>query len=151
MIKAKLKLDLTPLQGLRKTLVSKILRKATTQSARIVRSAVQSSAEAIKKFGYTAKSIGIRVKTNQTSAVAIVGPRSKWYRESGVRKRGKHIGQPIRFRPSYTAHLIEQGTKRSRIKAFLKPAFDSTQSTFLDDLAHNISDGIAEELSKVST
>jgi hypothetical protein len=150
MIEGTVTIDLSPLEGLRKTLVSKIMRKAITQASKIVQAAVKTNAQAVKLHGFTAKSIGVRVKvySAQLAAVAIVGPRSKWYREQGTRTRGKHKGAPIVFRPSYTAHLIEKGTKRSTQRAFLQPALTSTNDPFLSQLALNIEQGVADQLNK---
>lgn len=148
MMKTKIVIDLSLLEGLKQSLVSKILKPAITVAARIVRDAVKSNAENIKRYGFTAKSIGIKVKIYGMVAVAMVGPRSNWYREKGVRVRGKHKGEPIRFRPSYTAHLVEKGTKRSQARAFLKPALDSTADQYLTTCAKGVEDGISKQLSK---
>lgn len=148
MIDGKITIDLTPLDGLKRTLVGKILRKAVTQAGRVVREAVKNNATTIKKHGYLAKSIGIKVKVYKDSAVAIVGPRSKWTKTEGVRTRGKHKGEPITFRPSYTAHLVEKGTKRSKEKPFLKPAFNSTESQYMQNVSDAIAQGIQDQLNK---
>jgi HK97 gp10 family phage protein len=143
MITAKLYIDISPLEGLRKTLVSKILRKAVTEASKIVKQTVASNASSIKRFGFLAKSIGVKIKTysEKKSAVAIVGPRSKWFKEIAGRK----------YRPSYYAHLLEGGTKRSRQKPFLKPAFDSTKDQYLTTLANAIERGIATQLNAQKT
>jgi HK97 gp10 family phage protein len=138
MITAKLYIDISPLEGLRKTLVSKILRKAVTEASKIVKQTVASNASSIKRFGFLAKSIGVKIKTysEKKSAVAIVGPRSKWFKEIAGRK----------YR-----HLLEGGTKRSRQKPFLKPAFDSTKDQYLTTLANAIERGIATQLNAQKT
>jgi HK97 gp10 family phage protein len=148
MIDGKVIIDLAPLEGLKRTLVGKILRKAVTQAGRVVRDAVKQNATTIKKHGYLAKSIGIKVKVYGDSAVAIVGPRSKWNKVVGVRTRGKHKGEPINYRPSYTAHLVEKGTKRSKQKPFLKPAMSSTESRYMQMVSEAIAQGIQDQLSK---
>jgi HK97 gp10 family phage protein len=148
LIDGKIAIDLTPLEGLKKSLANKILRKAVTQAGRVVRDAVKQNAITIKKHGYLAKSIGIKVKVYKDTAIAVVGPRSKWTKVVGVRTRGKHKGEPITFRPSYIAHLVEKGTKRSMHKAFLKPALNSTTSQYMQIASDAIAQGIQEQLSK---
>lgn len=150
MLKAQLTIDTTPLDGLRKTLVSKILRKAVTEASKIVRQTVTSNAQAIKRFGFLAKSIGVKVKTYSESktAVAIVGPRSKFVKTRGVYTRGKKKGEARFIRPSFYAHLVENPTKRSKAKPFLKPAFDSTKDQYLNSLAAAIERGISTQLGK---
>ena len=138
MYKAQLTIDLTPLDGLRKTLVSKILRKAVTEASKIVKQTVTSNASSIKRFGFLSKSIGVKIKTysEKKVAVAVVGPRSKWFKVLN----GKT------YRPSYYAHLLEGGTKHSRQKPFLKPAFDATKDAYLTSLAGAIERGISAQL-----
>lgn len=140
MIKSQLTIDLRPLDGLRKTLVSKILRKAVTEASKIVKQTVKSNAQAIRRFGFLAKSIGVKVKTysERKSAVAVVGPRSKWQKVVAGRL----------YRPSYYAHLVENATTHSKAKPFLKPAFDSTKDQYLSTLADAIKRGISTELAK---
>jgi HK97 gp10 family phage protein len=148
MIGGQITIDLTPLEGLKKSLANKILRKAVTQAGRVVRDAVKANAVNIKKHGYLAKSIGIKVKVYKDTAIAVVGPRSKWSKVTGVRTRGKHKGEPITYKPSYTAHLVEKGTKRSQQKAFLKPALNSTSSLYMQIASDAIAHGIQDQLSK---
>lgn len=151
MIDAKVEIDVSPLQGLRKTLVSKILRKATTQAARIVREAVKNNADAVKRLGFLAKSIGIKVKVYSANkiAVAVVGPRSQWTKTNGTYTRGKKKGESRVIRPSNYLHLIEKATKRSKARPVLRPALDSTQSQFLDTLAQLIAEGISAQLANL--
>lgn len=140
--------DLSPLNNLKKNLVNKILKKATTVGGRVVRDAVKQNAQSIQKFGFLAKSIGIKVKIYGSNAVALVGPRSKWVREKGIRTRGEHKGQAIRFRPSYTAKLVEQGTRRSAARPWLKPALSSTAENYLQVAAEAVKQGIEQQLKK---
>jgi hypothetical protein len=148
-IKGEVVIDLTPLEGLRKTLVSRILRKAVTEAGRVVRTAVKGNADTFRRTGGMAKAIGIKVKTysERKTAVAIVGPRSKWQRELGVRTRGKHRGETIVYRPSKIAHIIERGGRRTRAKPFLKAALDSTQGQYLDTLSNALRRAIEQQLS----
>ncbi len=147
-MKATIQLDLTPLENLKQTLVGKILRKATRKAAKIVKDAVKGNAEAVRRFGFLAKSIGVKIKVYGKTAVAIVGPKSDFKREKGVRKRGKNKGKPIVHIPSKYEHLIEKGTKRSKAKPVLMPALDSTEKQYLELLTQLIAEGIAEQLAK---
>lgn len=140
MITGHVTIDLRPLEGLRKTLVSKILKKAVTESVKVVKQTVSSNAMSIKRFGFLAKSIGVKIKTysEQKTAVAIIGPRSKW---------SKTVGDKT-YRPSYYAHLLEGGTKHSAAKPFLKPALDTTRDQYLSVLSDAIARNITTELNK---
>jgi HK97 gp10 family phage protein len=145
---AKLTIDLKPLEGLKKSLVNKILRKAVNEAARTVRTAVKGNAQAVGRYGYLAKSIGIKVKIYKDIAVAVVGPRTKYQKNKGVYKKGKKKGQPKLIKPSKYAHFLEKGTKRSRAKPFLKPALDSSKDEYMTALAAAIERGIAAQLAK---
>ncbi len=148
MMKAEIKIDLSPLEGLKKSLVNKILRKAVTEASRTVRTAVKSNAEAAGRYGYLSKSIGIKVKIYKDIAVAVVGPRTKYVKTKGAYKKGKKKGEPKVYKPSKYAHFLEKGTTRSKAKPFLKPALESTQDEYLTTLALAIERGIAAQLAK---
>ena len=128
--------------------MNKILRKAVTEASRIVKTAVKGNADATQRFGFLAKSIGVKVKTYKGVAVAVVGPRSKWSKTKGVYVKGKHKGEAKMFKPSKYAHLIEKGTKRSQAHPFLKPALDSTGDQYLNMLSAAIERQIALQLQK---
>ena len=146
MISGQLKVDLTPLDGLRRSLVTKIMRKATTEAVRVVRTAIKSNAQAVRRYGFLAKSIGIKVKMYNGVAVGIVGPRTKYVKARGSFARGEHKGQPRVARPSKYLHLIERGTKRSKARPILGPALDATKSQWVEVLSHALERGIAAEL-----
>jgi HK97 gp10 family phage protein len=149
-ISGDVKIDLSPLEGLKQTLVSKILRKATSQAAKTVKDAVKGNAQIVKRYGFLSKAIGVKVKVYKDTAVAVVGPRSKWTKTKGVYTRGKKKGEPKVFRPSYYAHLVEKGSKRSKARPFLTPALENTTDTFFSQLAEAIERGISEQLAKSS-
>ena len=144
MIDAKIVLNLKPLEGLKKSLINKILRKAVSEASKNVKLAVKANAG----NGNMGKSIGIKVKTYKSSVVAVVGPRTKYQKANGVFKKGKKKGEPKIIRPSKIAHLVEKGTKRSKARPFLKPAYDSTHQDYLTNLAQAIERGINKQLAK---
>lgn len=149
-IQGEIKVDLSPLEGLSRTLVGKILRKATREAAKIVKEAVKAGADAAKLYGFLAKSISVKIKTYKGTAVAVVGPRSKFVKTQGTYTRGKRKGEPKVVRPSYYAHLVERGSKRSRAHPFLKPALDNTTDQYMTVLANAIERGISEQLAKLA-
>lgn len=149
MIDGKVIVDLKPLEGLKQSLVNKIMRKATTKAAKPVKVAVKSGAQKAKRYGYLNKSIGVKVKTYKDNVIAVVGPRSKYSVTKGVYKKGKKKGADKVFRPSYYAHLVEKDTKHSKAKPFLKPALDSTENVYLDTLNNEIAAQIASQLPKL--
>lgn len=138
MIKGKMVLDLSPLDGMKKSVVSKLLRQSQTEASKIVRTAVKNNAAGLARYGFLAKSIGSKIKTYQSVAVAIVGPRSKWTKERGHYTRGKKKGNPRIFRPSAYAHLLEGGAKHTKAKHFLSDALTSTQSAYFDALTNAV-------------
>jgi HK97 gp10 family phage protein len=149
MIDGKFKIDLSPLDGLKSSISNKILRKAVTKASKVVRDAVKSNAQGIARYGYLAKSIGVKVKQYGDTAVAIVGPRSKWVKERGIKTKGKHKGEPRRFKPSLIAKLVEKGTKHSAAHPFLAPALASTKEHYFQLASESIKQSIADQLSKM--
>ncbi len=146
------------LQSVDKNVRKKLLRKAITKATQPVAKAAKRGArdvvnqvaandevgQAMKSSGLMAKSIGSKVKTYPSGVVVgLVGPRSGFNRQVGVRKRGAKIGQPINVDPIFYAHLVEYGTRRSRAKPFMRPAWDQTKDQAQAAIVSVLTDGIA--------
>lgn len=132
MLKARMDLDLSPAEGLTKGGIRKAMRIGLNRAASPVKAAVVSHAEGVKRFGYLAKSIRIRLRIYPNDRfVAVIGPSTKVSRKKGKFKRGPRKGQPRVFVPSKYAHLVEKGTKRSRAKPWLQPAHDEAAPQFV--------------------
>ena len=100
--------------------------------------------QAMKSSGLMAKSIGSKVKTYPSGVVVgLVGPRSGFNRQVGVRKHRAKIGQPINVDPIFYRHLVEYGTPRSRAKPFMRPAWDQTKDQAQAAIVSVLTDGIA--------
>ncbi len=148
MYKVEIKIDVAPLEGLKQSLVNKILKKAITVASRVVRDKLQGNAEEIARLGYLAKSIGIKIRIYKGAAVAIVGPRSKWKRDNGTYTKGKNKGKPRTIKPSYYMHLVEKGSKRSKANPIEQQALSSTEEQFYTALSDAIRQGISDQLNK---
>ena len=74
--------------------------------------------------GLLRKSLGYKVKTytKTGTAVAVCGPRKGFREQIGVVSRGKDKGKPIFADPQKYAHLVENGTRRTSAKPWLRPA-----------------------------
>lgn len=148
MLKGEVVVDLSPLKNLNKTAIRRVLTKAIRRAIKVVKDAVKGNAQAVRRFGYLAKSIGVKIKIYDGVAVAIVGPKSKWSKEVGTWTKGKKKGEPKVFRPSFYEHLIEKGTKRTKAKPVLAPALSSTHEQYQADLVELIAQFLSIELSK---
>jgi len=84
--------DLAPLEGLKKALVNRIMRKAMRESAKPLLQAAQGNARSHKRTGHMARSIKLKLKTYKTGVVAIVGPRSDYKIALGTITRGPPQG-----------------------------------------------------------
>ena len=146
------------LQSVDKNVRKKLMRKAITKATQPVAKAAKRGArsvvnqvaandelgQAMKSSGLLAKSIGSKVKTYPSGVVVgLVGPRGGFNRQIGVRKRGKNAGQAINADPIYYAHLVEYGTRRSRAKPFMRPAWDQTKDQAQAAIVSVLKDGIA--------
>lgn len=145
MITAQVKVDLSPLAGLRKALVGKIMRKGVRDAAAPVKDAAKNNALAFQRTGGLAKSIGIRIRTFPSAVVAIVGPKTAWRKVLGEYTRGKRKGQAKIYIPSKVAHFM-RGTRRSKPRPFLDAALNTTRSIFASRLTAAIREGVMREL-----
>jgi HK97 gp10 family phage protein len=148
-ISTEVKVDLSPTDRLRNGGIRKACKIGLNRAAAPVKASVVSHAEAIRRFGFLAKSIRIRSKVyHGDKFVAVIGPASKFVRGRGKFKKGKRKGEAKRFIPSKYAHLVERGTKTSRPNPFLKPAHAATSGQFLRSVGVEIGREIEQELAK---
>ncbi len=149
MITARATVDMSPAEGMAKAGIKKATRIGLNRASAPVKAAVVSEAEAIRRFGFLAKSIRIRVRNYGPDRwVSIVGPGLKFTRTRGKRKRGKNKGQPIRHTPANVAHLVEKGTKHSKGRGFLKKAHAGTGKRFTVQAAAEVGKEIEAELAR---
>lgn len=147
---SRLDLDTTPADGLiRKGGLRKATRIGLSRAASPVKASVVSHAEAVKRYGFLARAIRIRLRTYPADKfVAVIGPSTKYSRTKGTYSRGKSKGQKRVSRPSKYAHLLEGGTKRSKAKPWLKPAYDATAGRFLARAGVEVGKEIELELAR---
>ncbi len=132
MIVSRVDLDMSPADGLRQGGLRKALRIGINRAASPVKASVVSHALAVKKYGFLAASIRIKVKAYPADRfVTVIGPSTKYTRSRGKFKKGKRKGQPKKSIPSKYAHLVERGTKRSLAKPWLAPAHAESAGRFL--------------------
>lgn len=132
MMAAHLELDLKPAEGLRASGLRKATRIGLNRAASPVKASVVSHATNVKRFGFLAKSIRIRLRTYPGDKfVAVIGPSTKFVRTKGKFKRGKRKGQPRKQVPAKYAHLVEKGTKRSKARPWLAPAHAESAARFV--------------------
>lgn len=148
MISGKVEVDMSPAEGLKKSLVNRILRQAILKAGTPVKGAVKSTAQSIAKTGGLGKSIGHKVKTYADGVVMVIGPKSDYASTKGTITRGPKKGQPKRYVPARVAKIIEKGSKRSSPRPFLAPALARMQATYRDRLAQLIKEGIEQALNQ---
>lgn len=131
-------IDLSKMEGLKRGVVNKVLRQSQAEASKIVKTAVKNNAYGLARYGFLAKSIGSKIKTYTSVAVAIIGPRSKYIKTRGDYTRGKQKGQPRIVRPSQYAHLVERGGKHIKPKPFLAAAMETTKESYWSALCKAI-------------
>ncbi len=168
MIKTEVKLDLSGLDYVRKSVNNVIIRKAINKAAVPVKDAVIGYAPS--RRGYLRQSIRIKSKFYQATKTwaVIVGPSTAFKRSAG---RGKTARVPVYSRnargkitgisgfetgkayikPSRYAHLVEKGTKTSRPHPFLRPALAKSKQRYTDILCAEVRAGIEAGLLKSRT
>lgn len=148
-VATRVELDMSPAEGLRKGGIRKAMKIGMNRAAAPVKASVVSHAEAIRRYGFLAKSIRIKLRAYPADRfVAVIGPASKFKAGRGKFKKGKRVGQPRKFVPSKYAHLVERGTKTSRAHPFLAPAHAATSGTFLRTVGVEIGREIEQELAR---
>ncbi|HEX4606628.1 MAG TPA: hypothetical protein VH092_00325 [Urbifossiella sp.] len=152
MIGGRVEIDMSPAEGLRKSGLRKATRIGLNRASAPVKASVVSHAEAVRRYGFLAKSIRIRLRSYPADRfVAVIGPSTAVVRKKGKYTRGKKKGQPKLIKPSKYACLVEKGTKHSKAKPWLKPAYDETAAKFIASVGVEIGREVDKELAKAST
>lgn len=118
---------------------SKLLRTAVGEGTKPVYRAVKANARAAGDTGLLAKAIGRKIKVYRQSGVAVgvVGARKGFVRYViGKNGRARKM-DPIKYQ-----HLVEYGTRRTRAKPFLRPAWDATKGEAAAAIAGSLREGI---------
>jgi HK97 gp10 family phage protein len=117
---------------MKRSLRNRIIRKAITKASQPIMKSMKALAP--RDSGLLRRSIGRRTKTTRRGeVVAVIGPRSKPSFKQQVRVGGKGKGKRMKGgrlvirNPVRYAHLVEFGTRHSRAKPFMRPAFDANQ------------------------
>lgn len=148
-VKARVELDLSPARELTRGGLRKATRIGLNRASSPVKASVVAHAAAVRRFGYLAKSIRIRLRSYPADRfVSIIGPSTKFARTKGKFSRGKRKGQKRLIKPSKYAHLVERGTRRSKARPWLKPAYDATHAAFLDRAGAEVGREILAELKR---
>ena len=147
MVRARVVFTLDPVQvaaGLTKGLRNKAMRIALNKAAGVVKGAIHPP----KRYGYLLQSLRIKTKNYKGSDVwvAIVGPKSNYTRKRGKVKRGPNKGQPITFRPSAYASLVERGTRHSAARPYLLPALRATAHRYIQTLKSKLAEQVKQLL-----
>lgn len=119
-----------------KRILKKALRAAGTPMLKTAKALCPVSTEPLNPWkGLLKKSLGIKFakdKSGGADIALLIVPRYGFRRQAGVRTRGKKKGQPFFQDPSNIAHLVEYGTKHSKAKPFMRPAFDQNKSKSME-------------------
>lgn len=95
-----------------------VLAKSLRPAASPINKAAKANARGFAQSGLLWKSIGIVVRRYKATGqvLAVIGPRR------GFKQTVEVVRNPTKY-----AHLVEFGTKHSRAKPFLRPAYDSNR------------------------
>ena len=149
MIGAKVAIDMSPAEGLKKGGLRKAMRVGLNRALSPVKASVVAHAEAVKRYGFLAKAIRIRTRTYPADRfVGVVGPSTKYVRTKGTYKRGKRKGEKRKHVPANYAHLVQGGTKRSKAKPWLSLAQAETAARFVEQVGVEIGREIELELAR---
>lgn len=110
------------LERLKLGIRNKIVKKALGKGAAVLRKAVRQVSPVDKKV--LRPSIGIKIppRRNKPIMYAVIGARSKYQKQVGIRVRGKNAGKPIIRKPAKYLHLVDQGTVKIKPRMFMDQA-----------------------------
>lgn len=150
------------LDGLKKSVRNRILKKATRQAARVVLKAAKAKCPA--ETGWLKKSLGIKVGVSRRKGrvYGLIGPRTTEVKDkkTGQRKLtsfGKRImASGTKRRPAHYAHLVEFGHVirraeggpefgRVAAKPFLRPAWDTSRDAAFQAFARAVNEELRKE------
>ena len=143
-----LKVDLSPLTGLKKSLVNRIMRPAIRKGCKTVLKAARANTRALAKRGFMSKSLLVKIKRYPTTMVGVIKADYQKTMSLGVARRGKYKGQERIYRPAKILHIVERGGKHSQGKYPMKNALTATLTQFQSDLAAAITTGVQKYLAK---
>lgn len=162
------------LEGLKRGVRNKVLRRAVTAAARILAKAAK-AAVTMRRSGQLKRSMGSVVRTYAKAVVGIVGPRedfkTTWNKqpvdpakyahlvEEGVRPHALGKGSSLKDKYSYDRKtrrrlLVNKANQHGRMhpgfegRHFLKKAFDASQGAAAAKATELIADGIQQEAAK---
>jgi hypothetical protein len=151
-ISGRVELDMRPAEGLAAAGLRKATRIGLSRAASPVKAAVVAHADAVRRYGFLAKSIRVKLKSYPADRwVTVIGPSSTFTRNKGKYSRGPHKGEPRKFRPSKYASLLERGTKHAAAKPWLKPAWSDSTPQFLATVGDLVGKEIEKELAARAT
>jgi hypothetical protein len=142
--------DLSPAERLKRYGFRKAIRIAVNRASAPAKVTMTQKAEAIRRFGFTAQSMRIRVRIYGDSErfVSIVGPTRSFKRVKGKYTRGPRKGQKRVFIPANTAHLADKGTKRSKAHHFVEKARVEANPRYLVDVQREVAKELKLELER---
>jgi HK97 gp10 family phage protein len=145
------------LDGLKRSLKTRILRAATRAGASLYNKAAKAAVkpgrtrDAETRTGLLKDSLGIKMTVRRSgTAVAVIGPRVGFKKQIGLTTRagkGGPVGTPIYEDPANIAHLVEfghGGPHPAPPHPFMRPAWDSTKGQVLRVMADKIATGLAK-------
>jgi hypothetical protein len=148
-LSARATVDMRPAESLRAGGARKATRIGLNRASAPVKAAVVSEATAIKRYGFTAKSIRIRLRQYPPDKwVSVIGPGASFSRTKGKYQRGKRKGQARKHVPANVAHIVNKGSKRTKPKPFLTKAHARTAAGFVRDAEREVGKEIAAELAR---
>lgn len=149
MIAVNATVDMSPAEGLTRGGLRKATRIGINRAASPVKAAVVAQAEAVRRFGFMAKAVRIRLRTYPADRfVAVIGPASKVVRTKGKFKKGKRKGQPKKIIPAKYAHLVNAGTVRSKATHWLDRAHAQSAPRFLATVGAEVGREVELELAR---
>jgi HK97 gp10 family phage protein len=138
---------LAALDGLKKAVRNRILKRAVNKGIKIILKAAKGRAP--RESGLLKKSLGSKVKVYRSSGVVvgIVGPR-KGFKGEVVRKKGRWFPVSVYSDPVRYAHLVELGTSHAPAKPFLGPAVTGSRAAIRNAMAEEIRKGLEAQAAK---
>ena len=147
MIGGKIVITTDPLpvvRNLKMSMQKRGIKRAIKAAIVPVKAKVVSNAQGIQRYGFYAKTVGLKIKAYKSTVVGIVGARSKTQYTKGKYVKGKKKGEPRIIKPAKYAALVEFKYKRNVVG----DAMASTSRQYLTNVNQLIAVEIERELAK---
>ncbi len=135
------------ISALNKTVANRVVRKAATAGARLIRDEAKSRVPVdtgLLKRNIVVKKFRDQGPGNVRYGIGLVSSKAVYSNNKTNRRKGR-VGQSYYQDKAFYGHMVEFGTRKMKARPFLRPAFESQKEKAVDIVKNTLK----EELDKL--